>query len=73
MEMKCLSQENMFPAPNSQNLSPKIQNQDRFYRLEFLESQLVSVVWYLKSQYKHIEIFIAVKLAANACILLQFD
>ena len=55
---------------------PKIQNQRTHITDKiFLEGQLVSVVWYLKLQYKHtcIKVFIAVKLAANVRILLQFD
>ena len=57
------------------NYPENSETEDTFYRLDFLEGQLVSVVWYLKLQYKHtcIKVFIAVKLAANVRILLQFD
>ena len=66
----------MFPAhQQSKTIQQNSESEDIFYRLDFFKGQLVSVVWYLKSQCKHIKVleFIAVQLAANVFMLLQCD
>ena len=50
------------------NYPENSESEDTFYRLDFFRlGQLVSVVWYLKLQYKHtcIKVFIAVKFGSQ--------